>query len=78
MLVKEILGVEIFHHDSYIDERGSFQRIFDRNNFLREEINFLQSSLSINEISGTIRCLHFQAKPSQEWKYITFKKNLSV
>jgi dTDP-4-dehydrorhamnose 3,5-epimerase len=74
MFVEGILGVELFNYNSHVDERGSFQRVFDQNDFSASGLNFVQSSLSINPIRGTVRGLHFQVSPSREWKYVTCVK----
>lgn len=54
------------------DERGFFARTFCRKEFgslgLREE--FVQCSISYNEVAGTLRGLHFQVAPHQEAKLV--------
>lgn len=54
------------------DERGFFARIFDKNEFLKMDLEtkFVQSSISYNKKRGTIRGMHFQTKPNEENKII--------
>ncbi len=68
----KLKAIQILENSIFIDMRGSFQRIYDRkeiSNFTEKE--FVQSSLSRNTTKGTLRGLHFQHYPSQEWKLIT-------
>ena len=67
-----IQGVTFFKHPKKKDHRGYFQRISEFSEMaeiLPEP--FIQSSISFNATKGTIRGLHFQAFPSEEWKYVT-------
>jgi dTDP-4-dehydrorhamnose 3,5-epimerase len=70
--LNEIVGLEIFNGVDHADERGSFRRIYDSSILFRDDsLHFVQGSLSKNSLSGTVRGLHFQKFPSQEWKLIT-------
>jgi dTDP-4-dehydrorhamnose 3,5-epimerase len=54
------------------DERGSFARVFCRDQFARHGIaaDFPQCSISQNRRAGTLRGLHFQAEPFAEAKLV--------
>lgn len=54
------------------DNRGSFARIFCRNSFAAEGIDFFpeQTSLSVNKAAHTLRGLHFQTAPHAEEKLV--------
>lgn len=54
------------------DERGHFARIFCKNEFKKEGIEFdiVQINRSLTRRKGIIRGLHFQTKPYQEDKLI--------
>jgi dTDP-4-dehydrorhamnose 3,5-epimerase len=55
-----------------VDERGSFGRIFCKEEFEAKglETSFVQHSVSTNKVAGTLRGLHFQ-QPYDEIKLIT-------
>jgi dTDP-4-dehydrorhamnose 3,5-epimerase len=50
------------------DERGLFRRISDMSGM---QFNIVQTSISVNSNAFTLRGLHFQARPSQEWKIVS-------
>jgi len=54
------------------DERGFFARSFCRDEFLRHNLNseVAQCSVSFNHLKGTLRGLHYQAKPHEETKLV--------
>jgi len=67
-----IKDVRIIENDFFEDERGYFRRIFSAG----EEIGFstpifVQTSISFNQKKATLRGLHYQSRPSKEWKYIS-------
>lgn len=65
-------GVELFTNLRNLDSRGCFSRIYDRESSSEiMKLNFVQSSISRNNRKGTLRGMHFQKKPSLEWKYVT-------
>ena len=68
----EIDGVFAFNFVPHLDSRGHFQRLYDEEIFSKfHPIQIVQSSFSYNLKAGTVRGLHFQATPSQEWKVVT-------
>ena len=72
MIMSSIQGVSFFTHKKKSDDRGYFQRISDENEIKAIcSASFIQTSVSFNSRKGTIRGLHFQAAPSEEWKYVT-------
>jgi dTDP-4-dehydrorhamnose 3,5-epimerase len=73
--MKSIQNVEFFENQLIEDGRGYFRRIFSSLDAVStEKINFVQSSVSFNKKSGTVRGMHYQASPSNEWKYVTCLK----
>jgi len=63
--------VESIHLPVHRDRRGTFQRLYDYDlfeNFL--PLPLMQVSVSTNPKVGTLRGLHYQAKPAQEWKIV--------
>ena len=54
------------------DERGFFARLWCSQEFEREGLsgNFVQGSVSYNEIAGTLRVMHYQADPHPEIKLV--------
>jgi len=54
------------------DERGSFARLFCREEFTAQglESNFVQQSLSVTRHAGTLRGMHFQRAPHAEVKFV--------
>ena len=57
----------------FMDERGFFTEIYNRNNFLDIGIvdNFVQDNYSFSKKKGVIRGLHFQTPPMQQSKLIS-------
>lgn len=68
----KIKGLYIIEPELNIDKRGYFTRIFCRNKFKKNGINFkiVQVNRSLTKKKGTIRGLHFQKKPRAEDKII--------
>jgi len=54
------------------DERGFFARSYCRNEFAAHGLHFdyVQSNLSFNAHRGTLRGMHYQAKPDEEVKLV--------
>jgi dTDP-4-dehydrorhamnose 3,5-epimerase len=54
------------------DERGFFARSFCREEFRRQGLNpaVAQCNVSWNRLKGTLRGLHYQAKPHEETKLV--------
>ena len=69
----ELEGVFFIDREPSLDERGSFARLFDEQEFRRHGLRtaFDQMSLAQNARRGTLRGLHFQAPPHEEVKLIT-------
>jgi dTDP-4-dehydrorhamnose 3,5-epimerase len=69
----ELEGVFFVDREPSLDERGSFARLFDDQEFQRHGLRtaFDQVSLAQNARRGTLRGLHFQAPPHEEVKLIT-------
>ncbi len=65
-------GAFVIDLEPSIDERGSFARIACEREFAERGIaaRFVQASLSCNLRLGTLRGLHFQAKPNEEAKLV--------
>jgi dTDP-4-dehydrorhamnose 3,5-epimerase len=59
--------------EDHRDERGSFSRIWDSNEFARHGLAsaLAQSSLSWNPRRGTLRGLHYQVAPHEEAKLVS-------
>lgn len=74
MMVKEtaIPGAYIITNTPFVDERGSFSRIFCKREFeaIGLSVSVAQISLSTNAMKGTLRGLHFQKNDSAEDKLI--------
>jgi dTDP-4-dehydrorhamnose 3,5-epimerase len=58
------------------DERGFFARYYCQNEFREHGIKFdiVQSNISYNKLKGTLRGLHYQAKPYEEAKLVRCTK----
>ena len=54
--------IKIIKTKLYEDKRGSFEEIFNKNEFIEYQINddFVQDNISFSKKAGTIRGLHFQ------------------
>jgi dTDP-4-dehydrorhamnose 3,5-epimerase len=65
-------GLAILHWDVAADERGSFDRIFCRDDLQTAGIDFqpVQANLSRNPARHTLRGLHFQTAPHGEPKVV--------
>jgi dTDP-4-dehydrorhamnose 3,5-epimerase len=58
--------------DPKVDERGFFARSYCRNEFAAHglHLDYVQSNLSFNARRGTLRGMHYQAKPDEEVKLV--------
>ena len=58
--------------DRKVDERGFFARSYCRNEFAAHglHLDYVQSNVSFNTHRGTLRGMHYQAKPDEEIKLI--------
>lgn len=67
-----IAGVWVVRAESVVDERGAFARTFCAREFAAHGLNdkLVQSSVSSNRLKGTLRGLHWQARPHAEAKLI--------
>ncbi len=67
-----LAGAYVIELEPNADERGSFARIWCRDEFLRHGLNpdLAQCSTSFNRKRGTLRGLHFQAEPHGEAKLV--------
>jgi len=67
-----IEGVWIVEPELHEDERGFFARTWDAEEFAEHGLNgrLVQTSVSYNRRSGTLRGLHYQAAPHEEAKLV--------
>jgi len=65
-------GVWLVEPELHKDERGFFARTWCEKEFSEHGLSarFVQSSVSFNEIAGTLRGLHYQAEPHAEAKLV--------
>ena len=65
--------LKLFKRNSFNDNRGSFGRIFCKNQFRKAKIDFnpKQVNFSKNKFRGTIRGMHYQDEKSKEAKLVT-------
>ncbi len=68
----EIAGAWSLLPERAVDERGSFARLFCRQEFAAHDLaaDFVQASTSVTKLAGTIRGMHFQRPPHAEVKLI--------
>jgi dTDP-4-dehydrorhamnose 3,5-epimerase len=68
-----IAGVVLVRADVHADERGSFARTWDRDEFAAHGLNgrVVQRNLSYNHAAATLRGLHFQRSPHAEAKLVS-------
>ncbi len=72
LVPKKFRGVYEVYMESALDERGYFRRLYDQTIFetiTQREV--VQTSVSENLKRGTVRGLHYQRRPSLEWKIVT-------
>jgi dTDP-4-dehydrorhamnose 3,5-epimerase len=67
-----IAGVWIIEPERHEDERGFFARTWDTEEFAQRGLNarLAQCSISFNRRRGTLRGMHYQAKPYEEAKIV--------
>jgi dTDP-4-dehydrorhamnose 3,5-epimerase len=65
-------GVSLVEPERFEDERGFFARTWDAEEFAAQGLVGapLQTSVSFNRVSGTLRGLHYQAAPHAESKLV--------
>lgn len=65
-------GAWVIEPEFTTDERGAFARVFCTRDFEERglESSFVQTSISINSRCGTLRGMHFQARPHAETKLV--------
>ena len=68
----EIAGLVAVKLTRHADERGSFARLFCRDEFAAHGLAdvFVQASLSVTRRAGTLRGMHFQRPPHAEVKLV--------
>ncbi|AFS80013.1 dTDP-4-dehydrorhamnose 3,5-epimerase [Candidatus Nitrosopumilus koreensis AR1] len=68
----KIKGVFIVEIEKIEDERGFFARTWDKNEFLKNNLNpeIVQCNISFNSKKGTIRGMHYQESPYEEAKIV--------
>ena len=67
-----LAGSYLIEPEAHADERGFFARTFCEDEFRRNGLinRFPQSSVSFNARRGTVRGMHFSAKPHEETKLV--------
>lgn len=67
-----LAGAYLIETEPNADERGSFARVWCRDEFRQHDLNpdLAQCSTSFNRKRGTLRGLHFQAEPHAEAKLV--------
>jgi len=68
----QIPGCWMVEPEEQPDERGFFARLYCREEFAARGLNpgLAQSSISFNRLRGTLRGMHWQAKPHEEAKLV--------
>jgi len=72
----QISDLQILKRSVYVDWRGSFDRIFDANDYLESQSSnqISQINLSLTKNAGIVRGLHYQLPPHAETKTVTCLK----
>jgi dTDP-4-dehydrorhamnose 3,5-epimerase len=67
-----LTGGYLIHLEPRVDQRGTFARAFCAREFAAKglETSFVQTSISSNNRSGTVRGMHFQREPHAEAKLV--------
>ncbi|MBV9250251.1 MAG: dTDP-4-dehydrorhamnose 3,5-epimerase family protein [Acetobacteraceae bacterium] len=67
--IEGLIAVRLQRHE---DERGSFARLFCTHEFAAKGLvtAFVQESLSVTRLAGTIRGMHYQRPPQAEVKFV--------
>jgi dTDP-4-dehydrorhamnose 3,5-epimerase len=68
-----INGLEIIERTKFIDERGSFERLFSEKFYspINDGFKIVDINLSKTMLKGTVRGMHYQAGASAETKLVT-------
>jgi dTDP-4-dehydrorhamnose 3,5-epimerase len=68
----KLKGAYIIELEKYTDERGFFARAWCRREFEKHGLNpqLVQCNISFNAKRGTLRGMHYQAKPFEEAKLV--------
>ncbi len=68
----DIEGAYLIEPEAVQDERGEFARTFCQNEFAEAGLpaHFSQCSLSLNKLQGTLRGIHYQCWPGDEYKLV--------
>src|SRR5690242_11765269 len=71
-LSTQLPGAYVIECEKLEDERGYFARTFCRDEFAAQGLreSFVQCNVSFNARRGTLRGLHFQARPHEEAKLV--------
>ena len=71
-LETKLSGAYVIEIERIEDERGFFARTWDKDEFSNRGLDseFVQFSMSQNKKKGTIRGMHYQAKPHEEIKLV--------
>jgi dTDP-4-dehydrorhamnose 3,5-epimerase len=73
----EIKGVYVVELEPWEDERGSFMRIWGRDEFREFDSKVVQVNLSLNRKRGTVRGLHYQDEPHADSKLFTCVRGIT-
>jgi dTDP-4-dehydrorhamnose 3,5-epimerase len=67
-----LAGAFVIELEPFVDERGSFARTFDADEFALRGLNaaVVQCNVSLNTRRGTLRGMHYQADPYGECKLV--------
>lgn len=65
-------GAFIIEPERIVDERGFFARSWCKREFAAHNLdtNLVQCNISFNNLKGTLRGMHYQAKPAEEVKLV--------
>ena len=71
-LATKLDGCFVIQSNPYIDERGSFERLYCEDSFKEKGLNykFINTNYSFNKFAGTVRGMHMQREPYGEVKLV--------
>ena len=71
-LATQLEGCFVIQSNPYIDERGSFERLYCEDSFKEKGLNykFINTNYSFNKFAGTVRGMHMQREPYGEVKLV--------
>ena len=71
-LETKLKGCFVIQSNPYIDERGSFERLYCEDSFKDKGLNykFINTNYSFNKFAGTLRGMHMQKEPYSEVKLV--------